>query len=78
MSLALAATVTVLLTVAPLAGEVIDVVGGVVSPGDPPPNREYSKRFGEPVPAPVTLLGVELLMSAAVAVAGEAVGFVWR
>ena len=63
LSLALAATVTVLLTVAPFAGEVMEVDGGVVSP-DPPPNREYSKRFGEPVPGFVTLFGVELLMSA--------------
>ena len=28
------------LTVAPFVGEVIDVVGGVVSPGTPPPNSE--------------------------------------
>jgi hypothetical protein len=38
LSLALAETVTVPLTVAPLAGDVIDVVGGVVSPPPPPPN----------------------------------------
>ena len=40
LSLAFAATVTVPLTVAPLAGEVIDVVGGVVSPGGAPPKSE--------------------------------------
>ena len=39
---------------------------------------EKSRRLGEPVPAFVTLLGVELLMIAAVTVAGEAVGFVSR
>jgi hypothetical protein len=40
LSLAVADTVTVPLTVAPLAGEVIDVVGGVVSPPPPPPKTE--------------------------------------
>ena len=69
---------TVPLTVAPFAGEVIDVVGGVVSPAAPPPKSEYSRRFGEPVPGFVTLFGVELAISACVAVAGDAVGFVWR
>ena len=44
----------------------------------PPVNNEKSSRFGEPVPAFVTLFGVELLMIAAVTVAGEAVGFVSR
>ena len=34
--------------------------------------------MGEPVPAPVTLFGVELLMIAAATVAGDAVGFVSR
>ena len=46
--------------------------------GGAAPNNENSKRLGEPVPAPVTLFGVELLMIAAVTVAGEAVGFVSR
>jgi len=44
----------------------------------PPVNNEKSNRFGEPVPAPVTLFGVELLMIAAVTCAGVAVGFVSR
>lgn len=46
--------------------------------GDPPPINENSSRLGEPVPAFVTLFGVELLMTAAVTVAGEALGFVSR
>ena len=74
----MAETVVVPLTVAPFVGDVIAVVGGVVSPGDPPPNREYRRRFGEPVPAFVSLLGVELLISAPVAAAGVANGFVCR
>ena len=78
MSFALAATVTVPLTVAPFPGEVIDVVGGVVSPPPPPPKIEKSSRFGEPLPGFVTLFGVELAISAAVAVAADAVGFVCR
>ena len=41
-------------------------------------NNEKSSRFGDPVPALLTLFGVELLMMAAVTVAGEAVGFVSR
>jgi hypothetical protein len=44
----------------------------------PPPNNENNNRFGEPVPALVTLFGVELLMIAAATVAGEALGFVSR
>ena len=44
----------------------------------PPVNSEKSSRLGDPVPALVTLFGVELLMIAAVTVAGEAVGFVSR
>ena len=43
-----------------------------------PPLDENSSRLGEPVPAFVTLFGVELLMIAAVTVAGEALGFVSR
>ena len=42
------------------------------------PLNENSSRLGEPVPAFVTLFGVELLMIAAVTVAGEALGFVSR
>ena len=51
---------------------------GVGVGGGPPLNSEKSRRLGEPVPAPVTLFGVELLMIAAATVAGEAVGFVSR
>ena len=79
MSLAFAETVTVALTVAPLAGEVIDVVGGVESPGGgAAPKSESSSRFGEPVPGFVTLFAVVFASSAWVAVAGDAVGFVCR
>ena len=53
-------------------------VGVGVGVGPPPVNREKSSRLGEPVPAFVTLFGVELLMIAAVTVAGEALGFVSR
>ena len=53
-------------------------VGVGVGVGPPPPNNEKSSRFGEPVPAPVTLFGVEPLTMAAVTVAGEALGFVSR
>src|SRR5215208_6009350 len=42
------------------------------------PNCEKSSLLGDPAPALVTLFGVELLMMAAVTVAGEAVGFVSR
>ena len=56
-----------------LSAKVQEVGGG----GDPPSN-ENSSRLGEPVPAFVTLFGVELLMIAAVTVAGEALGFVSR
>ena len=42
------------------------------------PINENSSRLGEPVPAFVTLFGVEPLMIAAVTVAGEALGFVSR
>ena len=52
-------------------------MGVGVGPG-PAPNNEKSSRLGEPVPALVTLFGVELLMIAAATVAGEAVGFVSR
>ena len=41
-------------------------------------NSEKSSRFGDPVPALLTLFGVELLTIAAVTVAGEALGFVSR
>ena len=78
LSLALAETVTVPLTVAPFSGAVIDVVGGVVSPGFGPPKRASSSRFGDPVPAFVTLFAVAFASSACVAVDGEAVGFVSR
>ena len=77
LSAAIAETVTVPLTVAPPAGEVIDVVGGVVSPGAAP-KSESSSRFGEPVPGLVTLFAVAFASSACVAVAGEAVGFACR
>jgi hypothetical protein len=46
--------------------------------GTDPPINENSSRLGEPVPASVTLFGVEPLMIAAVTVAGEALGFVSR
>ena len=46
--------------------------------GGVPPINENSSRLGEPVPAFVTLFGVELLMIAAVTVAGKALGFVSR
>src|ERR1051325_3904428 len=51
---------------------------GVGVGGGAPVNSEKSRRFGEPVPGLLTLLGVELLMMAAVTVAGDAVGFVSR
>ena len=67
------------LTVAPAVGEVIDVVGGVVSPGGgAAPKSESSSRFGEPVPGFVTLFDVVFASSACVAVAGDADGFVCR
>ena len=44
----------------------------------PAVSNEKSNRFGEPVPALPTLFGVELLMIAAVTVAGDAPGFVSR
>ena len=43
-----------------------------------PLKSEKSSRFGEPVPALVTLFGVELLMIAAATVAGDAPGFASR
>ena len=43
-----------------------------------PPNSEYSRRFGEPVPGLVTLFGVELLISAVVTCAGVALGLLAR
>ena len=51
---------------------------GVGVGGGAPVNSEKSSRFGEPVPALLTLFGVELLMMAAVTVAGEAVGLTSR
>jgi hypothetical protein len=39
--------------------------------GVPEPHSEYRRRFGEPVPAPVTLFGVELLIRAEATVAGD-------
>ena len=58
-----------------LVGLSAKVQGVGVGPG---PINENSSRLGEPVPAFVTLFGVELLMIAAVTVAGEALGFVSR
>ena len=52
--------------------------GGGGGGGGAPVNNEKSNRLGDPVPGLVTLFGVELLMIAAVTVAGEAVGFVSR
>ena len=57
---------------APGTGVGVGVGGGALV------NSEKSRRFGDPVPALVTLFGVELLMMAAVTVAGDAVGFVSR
>ena len=51
---------------------------GVGVGGGAPVNNEKSKRFGDPVPALLTWFRVELLMMAAVTVAGEALGFVSR
>ena len=51
---------------------------GVGVGGGAPVSNEKSSRLGEPVPAFVTLFGVELLTIAAVTVAGDAVGFVSR
>lgn len=62
-----------------LVGLSAKVQGGGVGVGvGPPPINENSSRLGEPVPAFVTLFGVEPLMIAAVTVAGEALGFVSR
>src|SRR4030095_1531281 len=50
-SLALAAKVTLLLTVEPLAGCVTETVGGVTSGGTPPVGESVnSRRFGGPAP----------------------------
>jgi hypothetical protein len=78
LSLAFAVTVTVPPTAAPFAGDVTEVVGGVVSPGEGVPNSEWSSRLGEPDPELVTLLAVVAVTSDCIAVAGEAVGFVCR
>ena len=51
---------------------------GVGVGGGPLVNNEKSSRFGEPVPALLTWFRVELLMSAAATVAGDAPGFVSR
>ena len=56
----------------PGVGVGVGVGGGV------PVKSEKSRRFGDPVPGLVTWLSVELLMMAAVTVAGDAVGFVSR
>ena len=52
MSAAVAATIIVLETVAPVRGAVIEVVGGVVSPLEPPstlPPPEPAAGFGKPL-----------------------------
>src|SRR5690606_35960511 len=50
-------------------------VGGSGSgPPPPPSNSEYSNRLGEALPAPVTLLAVELLISAVATWLGVALG----
>src|SRR5438132_10736927 len=47
----------------PLAGEKPEMVG---AGGPPPPMKSsYSRRFGEPVPGPITTPAVELFLSAA-------------
>ena len=51
---------------------------GVGVGGGAPVRSENSSRFGDPVPGLPTLFGVELLMIAAVTVAGEADGLVSR
>ncbi len=52
LSLALAAKVTLPLTVEPFAGCVIETLGGVTSGGPPPVGKSVnSRRFGDPVPA---------------------------
>ena len=51
---------------------------GVGVGGGAPVRSEKSNRFGDPVPGLLTLFSVELLMIAAVTVAGEAVGLVSR
>ena len=58
-----------------LVGLIAKEQGGGVGPDA---INENSSRLGDPVPAFVTLFGVELLMIAAVTVAGEALGFVSR
>ena len=57
---------------APLAGEKPEMVGAGVPP--PPMNASYSKRFGEPVPGPMTTPLVEFVISALATEAGVAVG----
>src|SRR6185369_5027964 len=51
---------------------------GVGVGGGAPVSNEKSSRFGEPVPALLTWLRVELLTMPAATVAGDAVGFVSR
>ena len=46
--------------------------------GGAPVRSEKSNRFGDPVPGLLTWFNVELLMMAAVTVAGDALGFVSR
>ena len=77
-SVALAATVTVPLTVAPLTGEVIQVWGAVWSAGVPPAKSEWRRRLGEPAPAPVTLFWLARATIACPTIAGVAVGLVSR